>query len=79
MKAYLNSITGIDDAIISMYMSKRSWTREKENNIRAIVSYCTTRYGDRLHRNDQYITEFDDMMSKVLKWGSKTLYDVKVY
>lgn len=71
MKAYLNSITGIDDAIISMYMSKRSWNREKENNIRAIVSYCTTRYGDRLHQNDQYMTEFDDMMSKVLKWGQK--------
>lgn len=71
MKAYLNSITGIDDAIISMYMSKRSWTREKENNIRAIVSYCTTRYGDRLHQNDQYMTEFDDMVSKVLKWGQK--------
>ena len=36
MKTYLNQISGIDDAIVSMFMSKRSWTREKELHIRDI-------------------------------------------
>ena len=30
MKVYLNEITGLADALTSMYMSKRSWTRELE-------------------------------------------------
>lgn len=34
MKAYVNKITGIDDAITSMFFSKRTWTREKEEEIR---------------------------------------------
>ncbi|MDR0984374.1 MAG: hypothetical protein LBL93_05125 [Ruminococcus sp.] len=33
MKTYLNKITGISDAIVSMFLSKRSWTREKEIEI----------------------------------------------
>ena len=35
MKVYLNEITGLADALTSMYMSKRSWTRELEEEIRA--------------------------------------------
>lgn len=38
MKVYLNRIDGIDDAIVSMFMSKRSWTREKEEQIRDVCS-----------------------------------------
>ncbi len=34
MKVYLNEITGIADALVSMYMSKRTWTRELEEQIR---------------------------------------------
>ena len=29
MKVYLNEITGIAPAMVSLLMSKRSWTREK--------------------------------------------------
>lgn len=34
MNVYLNEITGLADALTSMYMSKRTWTRELEDEIR---------------------------------------------
>ena len=34
MKVYLNEVTGLADALVSMYMSKRTWTRELEDEIR---------------------------------------------
>ena len=42
MKVYLNEVTGLADALTSMYMSKRTWTRELEEQIRydcKIVDY----------------------------------------
>lgn len=35
MKVYLNEITGMADALVSMYMSKRTWTPELGDQIRA--------------------------------------------
>jgi hypothetical protein len=72
MKVYLNSITGIDDAIVTMYMSKRSWTKEKEDRIRYVVSRVLDRTGKpyEVVDNDLY-DEFWDMFSKLLKWGRK--------
>ena len=41
MKVYLNEITGMADALVSMYMSKRSWTPELDEEIRDDWwSYC---------------------------------------
>ena len=40
MKVYLNEITGLADALTSMYMSKRSWTRELEDSIRRDCNIC---------------------------------------
>jgi len=40
MEAYLNRIDGWDDAIISMFLSKRTLTRELEMDIRAEVAKC---------------------------------------
>lgn len=34
MKVYLNEVTGLADALTSMYLSKRTWTRELEEQIR---------------------------------------------
>lgn len=34
MNVYLNEVTGLADALVSMYMSKRTWTRELEDEIR---------------------------------------------
>lgn len=71
MKVYLNSITGIDDSIVSMYMSKRSWTREKELHIRNIVAQSTDRYGTPIKVNNDIADEFEKEFNKVLKWGTK--------
>ena len=45
MKVYVNEITGIADAIVSMFMSKRSWTREMEMEIRQVCERVLTRQG----------------------------------
>lgn len=34
MRVYLNEVTGLADALTSMYLSKRTWTRELEEEIR---------------------------------------------
>lgn len=74
MKTYLNQISGIDDAIVSMFMSKRSWTREKELHIRDI---CRTvlRPDGGLKAYDaaqaDAFAEFDDWLDKLTKWGWK--------
>ena len=34
MNVYLNEVTGVADALTSMYLSKRTWTRELEEEIR---------------------------------------------
>lgn len=41
MNVYLNRIDGIDDAIISMFLSKRHLTRDKELSIRNMVYQCS--------------------------------------
>lgn len=77
MKTYLNQISGIDDAITSMFMSKRSWTREKECHIREVCRqvlrpdgglqpYCAEPNG--AEREASY-TQFADWLDKLVKWG----------
>lgn len=34
MNVYLNEITGMADGLVTLYFSKRTWTREKEEDIR---------------------------------------------
>lgn len=76
MKVYLNKITGIDDAIVSMYMSKRSWTRELEEKIRDAVYLCTKRGGG-LHttglseRHQAVCDFFIGELNKLVKWGKR--------
>lgn len=68
MNAYLNKITGVDDAIISMYMSKRHWTPERDRDIR---NECNLRFTSRgiVFKEDQpYV---DMWMENLVKIGSK--------
>lgn len=77
MRVWLNEIQGTADAIVTMYFSKRSWTREKEEHIRNVCYRCLDRYGfydkDKLEyevlKDD--IHEFQTEMSKLTKWGHK--------
>lgn len=76
MKVYLNKITGIDDAIVSMYMSKRTWTRELETKIRNAVHLGTNRYGGLSavgcsEHNQPLVDFFIDELNKVVKWGKR--------
>lgn len=74
MKVYLNSISGIDDAIVSMFMSKRSWNREKEMHIREICGQVLQKNGSLVEYNTDLAKEFEefsDWMAKLVKWGQK--------
>lgn len=73
MKVYLNSITGIEDAIRTMYMSKRTWTKEWDDHMVQVVNTVTSRNGmprPTLMESD-YGKEFLDWINKLIKWGSK--------
>lgn len=57
MNVYLNEITGMDDALISMYMSKRTWTPELNEQIKNdwhIYNF----FGTRLHTLTKRIESF---------------------
>ena len=72
MKVYLNEMTGIADAITSMLMSKRSWTREKEEEIRNLVNRCSFRNGEiNPNASAEDLSEFMRQLNITLKWGKK--------
>ncbi len=74
MEIYLNRIDGWDDAIISMFLSKRTLTRELECDIRKEVDMCSNSYfldgtpkGALLYTSDN----FEDWMKKLFKLCTK--------
>ena len=73
MKVYLNEISGLWQAIASMYMSKRSWTREKEREIMHFFEHCYDRRGF-LHGywlGDTSEIALMGMLDKLFKWAPK--------
>ena len=72
MKVYLNSISGIDDAIVSMYMSHRTWTRDLEQHIYEVCRKVLNPDGSLKDNCDaDCLEEFHGWFSKLLKWGCK--------
>lgn len=72
MKVYLNEVTGIADAITTMYFSKRSWTREMESHIREVCDFVMDRHGHMNPFDEETAAafrEYNDWMTKLLKWG----------
>lgn len=80
MEVYLNSISGIPDAITSMFISKRNITREKQLEIIHLCEKYTDRNG--FYYNPMYFAplsqeeidnrnKFDDLLDKVCKWGKQ--------
>ena len=69
MKIYLNRIDGWDDAIISMFLSKRTLTRELECEIRREVNICT----NHLFSHNETIGSIVCMTEKLDAW-LKTLF-----
>lgn len=74
MQIYLNAITGIDDAIVSMYMSHRSWTRELEVHIYEVCRKVLNPNGSLREYSEDLSAEFEQFhawLSKLVKWGWK--------
>ena len=67
MTVYVNKVRGIDDAIVTMFMSKRSWTREKEMHIRDLVQQATVDYTGKI--DPSVSPELNDHIEKLCKWG----------
>ena len=74
MKVYLNEITGIAPAMVSLLMSKRSYTREKEEQIYALVRACTDVRGCVLNCLPE---EFKKKMNSLITWGVYGCFDRK--
>jgi len=73
MRIYLNKITGIDDALVSLLMSKRSWTREKEEEIRKLVKENTDEFGFLKGNNEEFMTKVEKLMNYGVTIGHTTL------
>lgn len=71
MEIYLNRIDGFDDAIISMFLSKRTLTRELECAIRREVNMCSNSvfFDDSPIGALVAMTEqLEDWLKKLFKW-----------
>ena len=70
MKVYLNNVSRVSDAIITMYMSKRSWTPEINEDI---IETCD-RVFDKRGFYEPFTKKEDtdkvtDWLNKLFKWG----------
>lgn len=80
MNIYLHSIDGVADAIISMHMSKRTWTRDMEQEIYRITNKVLDRNGRYQidpESKDPDVVQFNDWMSKLTKWGRQHITMLK--
>lgn len=77
MEVYLNRVDGIDDAIISMFLSKRTLTRELELDIRRTVNENSYQRYDGVHplgalkNSAKDSSKLVDWLEKVTKWGQQ--------
>lgn len=71
MEVYLNKVDGIDDAIISMFLSKRTLTRELEEEVRREVSLATTIEGFLSRLAVDESEKLQDWLDKLFKWGRR--------
>lgn len=72
MKVYVNEITGIADAIVSMFMSKRTWSRQLEIKIRDTCNRVLDNRGvlkDAPECNAEDYKNFNTWMNSLTKWG----------
>lgn len=71
MKVYLNEISGLWNAIDSMYMSKRSWSRDRETEIKGLYCMCFDRWGKRAPVTDEYEEQMNDLLKRLFKWAPR--------
>lgn len=77
MKVYLNEINGLWNAIVGLYMSKRSWTRDLEEAIRVQYQLNFDRWGMRYfhdygqEKRETLGPELAASLEKLCKWMPK--------
>lgn len=72
MKVYLNNISRISDAIITMFMSKRTWTPELNQEIIETCDRVFDKQGKWEPLTDSKDTDkVNDWLNKLFKWGCK--------
>lgn len=72
MEVFLNRVDGLDDAIISMFLSKRTLTRELELDIRNEVAIHTRSLYDGQNPVGGLVATSDkltDWLNRLFKWG----------
>lgn len=77
MRVWVNEITGFGDAFTSLLMSKRTWTREKEEELRTLTYRVNGIHGERIpsaaadgtFNKKECLKEYDKWMQKLLKFG----------
>lgn len=72
MEVFLNRVDGLDDAIISMFLSKRTLTRELELDIRNEVAVHTRSLYDGQNPVGGLVATSDklaDWINRLFKWG----------
>jgi len=74
MNIYLNRISGIEDAIISMYISKRNWSRELEQRVYSVCKHVLNEYGGMYLEGEspasqEEIALFNSWIDRLVKWG----------
>lgn len=73
MEIYLNRVDGVDDAIVSMFFSKRTLTRELEMEIRnEVIRHSTMIYDGHtpLGALNGTSEKLNDWLDKLFKWGT---------
>lgn len=77
MQAKVTSVQGIDDAIISMFISKHTLTPELEQEIREVVERVTYRDGSIILTDTDDCKKYVEWMDRLLKWGKRHITMIK--
>ena len=73
MKVKVNSITGFEDAFVAMYISKRSWTPELDEEIRDVCNDVLDKNGNikTWTCNKNNLEKFNKWLEMLLRMGKK--------
>lgn len=78
MQVYLNKIEGIPDALTAMYMSRRTWTREREEHIRTLCKVVLDDNGAlRMDSHKDALAEYNKLFETLLKMGKRHITMLK--
>ena len=74
MNIYLNRISGIEDAIISLFISKRNWSRELEERVYSVCRHVLTDRGGLYPEGQspasaEELAQFHSWLDALTRWG----------